>query len=116
MDGCTEFLPILQDFVPSWDRCPATLCNFKTVKKQGKGTADHMMPLGNWFRPSGLSVLCIINNTTAAAIVYGWIGYCVNIFIFYLGGGTLNIALLTLGTFEVAAINGDAENGAEDFD
>ena len=49
MDRRTEFLPILQDFVPSRGRCPATLCNFKTAKKQGKGTADHMMPLGNWF-------------------------------------------------------------------
>ena len=75
-----------------------------------------MMPLGNWFRPSGLSVLCIINNTTAAAIVYGWIGHCVNIFILNLGGGTLNISLLTLGNFEVAAINRDVDDGAEDFD
>ena len=24
-DGRTEFLPILQDFVPCWGRCPATL-------------------------------------------------------------------------------------------
>ena len=22
MDGCMEFLPILQDFVPNWVRCP----------------------------------------------------------------------------------------------
>ena len=49
MDGRTEFLPILQDFVPSRRRCPATLCDLKTAKKQGKGTADHMMPLGDWF-------------------------------------------------------------------
>ena len=44
-----EFLPILQDFVPSRGRCPATLCDFQTAKKQGKGTADHMMPFGDWF-------------------------------------------------------------------
>ena len=36
MDGHSEFLPILQDFVPSRVRCPATLCDFKTAKKQGK--------------------------------------------------------------------------------
>ena len=47
MDVHIEFLPILQDFVPSWGRCPATLCNFKTAMKQGKGTANHMMPLGD---------------------------------------------------------------------
>ena len=48
-DGWTyqrmEFLPILQDS----GRCPATLYNFKTAKKQGKGTADLMMPFGDWF-------------------------------------------------------------------
>ena len=45
-DGQTEFLPILQDFVPCWGRSPATLCNITTSKKQGKGTADLMMPFG----------------------------------------------------------------------
>ena len=48
MNGQMEILSILQDFVPSWGRCPATLCDFKTAKKQGKGTADHMMPFGDW--------------------------------------------------------------------
>ena len=51
-DGRTEFLPILQDFVPSRGRCPATFCNLKTAKKQGKGTVDHVMPIGDWFIPS----------------------------------------------------------------
>ena len=45
-DVRTEFLPILQDFVPCRGRCPATLCDFTTSKKQGKGTADFMMPFG----------------------------------------------------------------------
>ena len=45
----TEFLPILQDFVPCRGRCPATLCNFTTSKKQGKGTADLLMPFGVLF-------------------------------------------------------------------
>merc|ERR1711895_315254 len=49
-DGRTENLPILQDFVPYQGRCPAT-AQFKPKNyiKRGKGTADHMMPLGNWF-------------------------------------------------------------------
>ena len=51
-EGQIEFLPILQDFIPSWGRCPATLCDFKTAKKQDKGTADHMMPVGDWFADS----------------------------------------------------------------
>ena len=45
-DGWTEFLPILQDFVPCRGRCPATFCDFTTSKRQGKGTADLMMPFG----------------------------------------------------------------------
>ena len=50
MDGRTENLPILQDFVPYRGRCPATAqLQPKNCVKQGKGTADHMMPLGDWF-------------------------------------------------------------------
>ena len=54
--GRTENLPILQDFVPYRGRCPAT-AQFqpKNCIKQGKGTADHMMPLGDWF-VSGLNI------------------------------------------------------------
>ena len=53
-DGRTEFLPILQDFVPYRGRCPATIevTIKKTIKetvKQGKGTGDHLMPLDDWF-------------------------------------------------------------------
>ena len=49
----TEFLPILQDFVPYRGRCPATIevTIEKTIKEtveQGKGTGDHLMPLGDW--------------------------------------------------------------------
>ena len=54
MDGRTdewmENLPILQDFVPYVGRCPATAqLQPKNCIKRGKGTADHMMPLGDWF-------------------------------------------------------------------
>ena len=46
----TENLPILQDFVPYRGRCPATAqLQPKNCIKRGKGTADHMMPLGDWF-------------------------------------------------------------------
>ena len=53
-DGRTEFLPILQDFVPYRGCCPATIevTIKKTIKEtveQGKGTGDHLMPLGDWF-------------------------------------------------------------------
>ena len=49
-----EFLPILQDFVPYRGRCPAAIevTIKKTIKEkveQGKGTGDHLMPLGDWF-------------------------------------------------------------------
>ena len=49
-DVRTENLPILQDFVPYRGRCPATAqLQAKNYMKRGKGTADHMMPLGDWF-------------------------------------------------------------------
>ena len=46
-DGRMETLPVLQDFVPYWGRCPAYPMKTKEKVKQGKGTADHLMPLGN---------------------------------------------------------------------
>ena len=54
MDGRTENLPILQDFVPYRGRCPASIKiakerNQEKTVGQGKGTADHLMPLGDWF-------------------------------------------------------------------
>ena len=52
-DGRTENLPILQDFVPYRGRCPVTAqLQPKNCIKWGKGTADHMMPLGNWLSAS----------------------------------------------------------------
>ena len=50
-DGRTEFLPILQDFVPYRGRCPATIdvAIKKTINEtveQGKGTGDHMTSPG----------------------------------------------------------------------
>ena len=46
MDGRTENLPILKDFVPYQGRCPASPMKTKEKEEQGKGTADHLMPLG----------------------------------------------------------------------
>ena len=42
--------PILHNFVPYRGRCPAAAqLQPKNCIKRGKGTADHMMPLGDWF-------------------------------------------------------------------
>ena len=50
MDVRTENLPILQDFVPYRGRCPASQRKiYANKEKQGKGIADHLMPLGDWF-------------------------------------------------------------------
>ena len=57
-DVCTENLPILQDFVPYRGRCPASQRKiYANKEKQGKGIADHLMPLGDWlpFLPFCLS-------------------------------------------------------------
>jgi len=70
---------------------------------------------------SGLNVLRIINEPTAAAIAYGLDktqDKKKNILIFDLGGGTFDVSLLTIdeGVFEVKATNGHTHLGGEDFD
>lgn len=71
---------------------------------------------------SGLTVLRIINEPTAAAIAYGLDKTNqmkeTNIIVYDLGGGTFDVSLLTLdeGVFEVVATNGDTHLGGEDFD
>ncbi|VAH89378.1 unnamed protein product [Triticum turgidum subsp. durum] len=72
---------------------------------------------------SGLNVMRIINEPTAAAIAYGLdkkstsVGEK-NVLIFDLGGGTFDVSLLTIeeGIFEVKATAGDTHLGGEDFD
>ena len=70
---------------------------------------------------SGLNVLRIINEPTAAAIAYGLDKKTEgerNVLIFDLGGGTFDVSLLTIeeGIFEVKATAGDTHLGGEDFD
>lgn len=69
---------------------------------------------------SGLNVLRIINEPTAAAIAYGLdkTDKEQNILVFDLGGGTFDVTLLTIdqGVFEVLSTNGDTHLGGEDFD
>merc|ERR1711943_52415 len=70
---------------------------------------------------SGINVLRIINEPTAAAIAYGLDKQSAqerNILIFDLGGGTFDVSLLAIeeGIFEVKATNGHTHLGGEDFD
>jgi len=69
---------------------------------------------------SGLNVLRIINEPTAAAIAYGLDKKKSerNILVFDLGGGTFDVSLLTIddSVFEVIQTNGDTHLGGEDFD
>uniref|UniRef100_A0A1A8PRT9 Heat shock 70kDa protein 1A n=1 Tax=Nothobranchius rachovii TaxID=451742 RepID=A0A1A8PRT9_9TELE len=70
---------------------------------------------------SGLNVLRIINEPTAAAIAYGLdkkVGSERHVLIFDLGGGTFDVSILTIedGIFEVKATAGDTHLGGEDFD
>ncbi|KEH25733.1 putative Heat shock protein 70 family [Medicago truncatula] len=72
---------------------------------------------------AGLNVLRILNEPTAAAIAYGF-GMKPfnhgrrNVFIFDLGGGTLDVSVLTFedGDINVKAIAGDTHLGGQDFD
>jgi L1 cell adhesion molecule like protein len=69
---------------------------------------------------SGLNILRIINEPTAAAIAYGLDkkGKEKSVLIFDLGGGTFDVSILTIeeGIFEVKATAGDTHLGGEDFD
>jgi L1 cell adhesion molecule like protein len=70
---------------------------------------------------SGLNVMRIINEPTAAAIAYGLDKKGKgekNILIFDLGGGTFDVSLLAIdeGIFEVKATAGNTHLGGEDFD
>ena len=70
---------------------------------------------------SGMNVLWIINEPTAAAIAYGLDKKVTgerNVLIFDLEGGTINVSLLTIeeGIFEVKATAGDTHLGGKDFD
>ena len=69
---------------------------------------------------SGLNVLRIINEPTAAAIAYGLDKNPEEkiVLIFDLGGGTFDVSLLSIddGVFEVKSTSGDTHLGGEDFD
>ena len=65
---------------------------------------------------SGMNVLRIINEPTAAAIAYGLdkkVGAERNVLIFDLGGGTFDVSILTIedGIFEVKSTAGDTHLG-----
>ena len=69
---------------------------------------------------AGLEVLRIINEPTAAALVYGIdkTEKEQKVLVFDLGGGTFDVSILDLadGTFEVLSTAGDNMLGGDDFD
>lgn len=70
---------------------------------------------------TGLEVLRIINEPTAAAIAYGLDKKCSKeqkILIFDMGGGTHDVSLLSIdeGVFEVLATSGNTHLGGSDYD
>lgn len=70
-------------------------------------------------RISGLNVLRVINEPTAAALAYGLDKKEEELVaIFDLGGGTFDVSILEIGdgVFEVKSTNGDTHLGGEDFD
>jgi molecular chaperone DnaK (HSP70) len=76
---------------------------------------------------AGLQCMRIINEPTSAALTYGLLnkslskkneGDSINVIVYDLGGGTLDISLLTItdGIFEVKASVGNTHLGGADFD
>jgi molecular chaperone DnaK (HSP70) len=99
----------------------------------GKGVREAVVSVPSYFNDaqrqatknaatfSGLKVIRVINETTAAALAYGWEKQEKeesNILVFHLGGGTFDVSVLALedGIFEVKATNGDTHLGGTDFD
>jgi heat shock protein 5 len=69
---------------------------------------------------SGLNVLRIVNEPTAAAMAFGLDkkGKESTIMVFDLGGGTFDVSILSIddGVFEVISTSGDTHLGGDDFD
>ncbi|KAF3933687.1 hypothetical protein ABW19_dt0201178 [Dactylella cylindrospora] len=69
---------------------------------------------------TGMTILRVVNEPTAAAIAYGLDkkGGERQIIVYDLGGGTFDVSLLSIdeGVFEVLATAGDTHLGGEDFD
>ena len=68
---------------------------------------------------SGIDVLRIINEPTAASLAYGFDRKSnETILIFDLGGGTFDVSILVVGdgVFEVLSTSGDTHLGGDDFD
>uniref|UniRef100_A0A8C1NPJ2 Heat shock cognate 70 n=1 Tax=Cyprinus carpio TaxID=7962 RepID=A0A8C1NPJ2_CYPCA len=87
----------------------------------GKAVSNAVITVPDAETIAGLNVLHIINEPTAAAITYGLdkkVGGERNVLIFYLGGGTIDVSILTIedGIFEVKATAADTHLGGEDYD
>src|SRR5215471_1030175 len=69
---------------------------------------------------AGLEVLRIINEPTAAALVYGLEKGSTDetVLVFDLGGGTFDVSILEIGdgVFEVKSTHGDTQLGGDDWD
>ncbi len=68
---------------------------------------------------SGLNVLRLLSEPTAAALAYGLDTGAEGLYIVYdLGGGTFDVSVLRLrkGVFEVLATGGNSQLGGDDFD
>ena len=68
---------------------------------------------------SGLKVLRLLNEPTAAAIAYGLQSKKISkILVYDLGGGTFDVSILDLndGIFKVLSTGGDSSLGGDDFD
>lgn len=84
---------------------------FNDSQRQATKDAGHI---------SGLKVLRVINEPTAAALAYGLDknNDDKTIAVYDLGGGTFDVSILEMqkGVFEVRSTNGDTMLGGEDFD
>ncbi|KNC51866.1 heat shock protein 70 [Thecamonas trahens ATCC 50062] len=122
--------------IPPEEVSSAVLMNMKAVAEDylGRPVTQAVITVPAYFNDAqrqatkdaaeiaGLSVQRIINEPTAAALAYGLEKIsddaARNLLIFDLGGGTLDVTVLTVdnGVFEVRSTCGDSQLGGQDFD
>jgi len=116
MEISAEILKVLKDRAESFLGGPiggaviTVPAYFDDAQRQATKDAAHL---------SGLKVLRLLNEPTAAAVAYGLDSNAEGIHAIYdLGGGTFDISILHLyrGVFEVIATGGDSALGGDDFD
>ncbi|PIC44926.1 hypothetical protein B9Z55_005127 [Caenorhabditis nigoni] len=112
---------ILQKMKESAETFLGTTVNYAVISVPITFNSSQRQAIRDAAALAGLSVLYLINGTSAAAITYGLDRVFPedhNVLIFNLGGGHCQVSVVTIedNIFEIKAVAGDMCLGGEDFD